>query len=425
MFWTLLLVKAVAATSVAPTVPEYVTKHAPLLHLHSADPFRPSDLLRHLRHTTPQVNFVPVPNSENTTWDLDNLASLNQFGGGGYNVSLTSNDDVAAEPVPSWLRGTEPDQSAGGLTRDATPCVVVLVEKTDRDLDAFYFYFYSFNRGQNLSQVHEPIDKMVHLDGKVGTAFGDHVGDWEHNMVRFRDGKPTGIYFSQHRDGAAYSWHDSTVTKRDGRPIVYSAYGSHANYPNIGNTTHDAALIDWCDAGPIWDPILSAYFLRFHPSNSTVSPIHQSPHPPSAGPIPISFFYFTGRWGDQEYPLTDPRQITLPGFDFSRFSTGPTGPRAKHLVRKGLYPDKRRIKTWLEWRIEWIVRLWPCCIRGWRKWVSLVVVVGVVVGVGVGVAVGLRAAWRRVGGYSRTRGYQKVGGVETAGEMEMVERRGD
>jgi hypothetical protein len=36
-------------------------------------------------------------------------------------------------------------------------------------------------------------------------------------MIRFRDGKPIGIYFSQHRDGAAYSWDDSTVTKRNGR----------------------------------------------------------------------------------------------------------------------------------------------------------------------------------------------------------------
>lgn len=31
-------------------------------------------------------------------------------------------------------------------------------------------------------------------------------------MVRFRDGKPTGIYFSQHSDGSVYDWIDSTLT---------------------------------------------------------------------------------------------------------------------------------------------------------------------------------------------------------------------
>lgn len=43
-------------------------------------------------------------------------------------------------------------------------------------------------------------------------------------MVRFRDGKPTGIYFSQHRDGTAYSWDDSTVAKRDGRVSAFLCY---------------------------------------------------------------------------------------------------------------------------------------------------------------------------------------------------------
>lgn len=181
MFWTLLLARAAAASNVAPTVPDYVIKYAPLLHLHSADPFRPSDLLRHVRHTTPRVDFAPVSSLEingSSAWDLDNLGILNKFGGGGYNVSLTANDNVAADPVPNWLLGTEPDQSAQGLTRNATPCVVVLLEKTHRDLDAFYFYFYSFNRGQNISQVREPVNRMVRLDGKEGTAFGNHVGDW-------------------------------------------------------------------------------------------------------------------------------------------------------------------------------------------------------------------------------------------------------
>lgn len=31
-------------------------------------------------------------------------------------------------------------------------------------------------------------------------------------MVRFRDGKPTGIYFSQHSDGSVYDWSDSALT---------------------------------------------------------------------------------------------------------------------------------------------------------------------------------------------------------------------
>ena len=36
-------------------------------------------------------------------------------------------------------------------------------------------------------------------------------------MVRFRNGKPTGIYYSQHRDGAAYDWNDAALTMKDER----------------------------------------------------------------------------------------------------------------------------------------------------------------------------------------------------------------
>lgn len=36
-------------------------------------------------------------------------------------------------------------------------------------------------------------------------------------MVRFRDGKPTGIYFSQHSDGAAYKWSDAALSMEDER----------------------------------------------------------------------------------------------------------------------------------------------------------------------------------------------------------------
>lgn len=57
-------------------------------------------------------------------------------------------------------------------------------------MDTFYFYFYSFNLGNTVATW----------------RFGNHVGDWEHTMVRFRDGKPEAMFFSQHERGAAYDF---------------------------------------------------------------------------------------------------------------------------------------------------------------------------------------------------------------------------
>lgn len=36
-------------------------------------------------------------------------------------------------------------------------------------------------------------------------------------MVRFHQGKPTGIYYSQHEDGAAYSWAGAKLSLQDER----------------------------------------------------------------------------------------------------------------------------------------------------------------------------------------------------------------
>lgn len=55
-------------------------------------------------------------------------------------------------------------------------------------LDAFWF-FYSYNLGQTV----------------LGILFGNHVGDWEHCMMRFENGVPRGLYFSEHEGGQAYA----------------------------------------------------------------------------------------------------------------------------------------------------------------------------------------------------------------------------
>lgn len=45
----------------------------------------------------------------------------------------------------------------------------------------------------------------------------DSVALREHNMIRFRDSKPTGIYYSQHAGGAAYDWSDMKLSMKSGR----------------------------------------------------------------------------------------------------------------------------------------------------------------------------------------------------------------
>ncbi|KAF4919203.1 putative vacuolar protein sorting-associated protein TDA6 [Colletotrichum viniferum] len=351
--------------------PEYVARHGisarkvlaypPLLWLHSDDPFKPSDLLTHVRHTTPAVDRKPI--SDLPSLDLDNLEILNAYGNKDH-VALVSDDDPTT--YPKWLYGEAPDET--GRIHNSTPCVVVLVEKNERELDAFYFYFYSFNEGPNITQVLEPLDRLVKgPKAASGMHFGDHIGDWEHNMVRFKDGKPTGIYFSQHVDGAALQ-------------------------------VHNAALVDYCDEGEKWDPVLSAYFYRFHADSFTVTRVEppEQSFPKLASDANLtSLFYYTGRWGDLQWLDSDPRQQTVPRFGLKRFESGPTGPRHKHLVRKGLKPDHRRKMGWTEWAVGIYMAWYPCCLKGWRKWVlfgGFVVMLSAIV---VGIVIGVRRYRRR------------------------------
>jgi len=109
---------------------------------------------------------------------LDNLDSLNLPNGS--STYFTSTVDITTNPV--WLNGVKPD--ASGRTTDAVSTAIITVDKGNDTLDAFYIYFYAFNSG----------------DYVLNTYLGNHVGDIEHNMIRFVNDTPTAMWYSCVRD---------------------------------------------------------------------------------------------------------------------------------------------------------------------------------------------------------------------------------
>ena len=172
----------------------------------------------------------------------------------------------------------------------------------------------------------------------------------------------------------------------------------------------------------MWDPIFSAYFYHFDPPTFTLTqlapPGQTPPSPPSSNLT--SFFYYIGNWGDTQYPDSDPRQETVPHFGLKRFVTGPNGPRFKHLVRKGLMRDDPRKLSWLEWAVGIYMSWYPCCLKGWRVWVFLGVVVAAISGIIIGVWIVIRK-WRK---RRKGKAYSRVGAEEIPLEDFLLEEQG-
>ncbi|PSN70142.1 hypothetical protein BS50DRAFT_571435 [Corynespora cassiicola Philippines] len=294
-------------------VPDYVIKYAPVVYLHSAEVYFPSDLQVFLDNTIPRANYQEVSGPRPL-----NANNVNAYG---QDVYLTSEDDVTTNPA--WIKGVKPDKN--GKTNGAVSSAIIVNDKGGGNVDAFYFYWYIYNWG----------GKVL---GLSSLNFGNHVGDWEHNMIRFSNGVPQYIWYSQHANGQAFKY-SVTEKYQDVRPIAYSSNGSHANYAMGG--THDhlipnlnlpgGALEDYTNKGYFWDPTQSAYYFKFDAGANKFTPYDES------GATPVNWLNFKGRWGDQEYPTSDKRQVKL--FGQAKYGSGPTGPADKQLNRAKVCPE--------------------------------------------------------------------------------------
>ncbi|KAK6000766.1 hypothetical protein QM012_003491 [Aureobasidium pullulans] len=324
-------------------IPQHVYDYTPYVHLFSGEQFWPCDMAEHLVHTSPYANYTLIRSMENDR-TLDNLEELNEYGHFAY---LKSEDNV--EERPDWLggssniprgpesyesgrynaegRGKPSDklQERGG--HSSAPAVLIVVPKEDGVVDAFWFYFYSYNLGNKVLNI----------------RFGNHVGDWEHSMVRFRNGTPEAVYISEHGAGQAYAYH--AVEKYGKRPVIYSATGTHAIYATPGLHPYVlpwGLLHDQTDKGPLWDPNLNHHAYVYNYTSRQLKSSAQTPY------APVSWFNFQGHWGDKIYPMSDKRQYRFWGQ--YHYVSGPLGPRYKNLGRKKVCQNMQTqciIRHWL------------------------------------------------------------------------------
>jgi hypothetical protein len=154
---------AILSKRAPENLPSFVLDYAPVVYLHSEDPYLPSDIGNQLANTEPRVNFTAIKDAPNPL-TLDNLAELNDLGG--KNVYLTSK--IKPDENPEYLHGVLPNDK--GETEGAVSTTVIVNDRGNDTVDVFYMYFYAFDYGGFY----------------VGQDIGNHIGDWEHNMIRFK-----------------------------------------------------------------------------------------------------------------------------------------------------------------------------------------------------------------------------------------------
>ncbi|PTB65739.1 hypothetical protein BBK36DRAFT_1202546 [Trichoderma citrinoviride] len=320
-----------------PKAPSFVLDFAPLIALDQNEIFFPSDIAQQLVHTVPEVNFTRVDRSAHLT--LDNLNGLNKFGN--TSVFLTSKDDVTdLAREPSWVHGVKPN--GRGETK-ITP------------------------------------SPMLFTFTSMPSTMADTLPEFRKTSMLLTGSTP---WSDSHTEGGeAFSY--NALQKIGKRALVFSAFGSHANYatkgshnipfvipplpainlssisiPGIPSGVLDnlnlsailqvvvslTPLQDKTSMGPLWDPVANAFAYNYTfdfnrhraaEENNRFAPLATTSH---ADP-PTNWLTYFGQWGDEQYPLTDVRQyeiLNIPSLAY--FQSGPNGPVFKHLIRSTVCP---------------------------------------------------------------------------------------
>lgn len=326
LVWVLAFVAVAAAGANklhSGTVPQYVTDHAPVVYLYAEERYLPYSIESYVTNFVAQNAYGNNITGPLTIQDLEFIQDNTTAGPD--DIYLTALSDFNADP--DWITGryNVPDLENGKIKH--APAVLIVVDKGDGWVDAFWFYFYSFNLGPFVMG---------------GGPYGNHVGDWEHSLVRFYKGEPQIVWMSAHGGGAAYKFnamemYDRGLTKR---PVLFSARGTHANYATVGQHSHDIPyymLSDFTDRGPLWDPAQNYLAYTFDGKHVAFANGSEPGREARYG----NWLKYLGHWGDKKLPNWDRRQKYSP-FEW-KYIDGPLGPLTKNLIRGGVC---QRHKWW-------------------------------------------------------------------------------
>ncbi|KAG0681266.1 Vacuolar protein sorting-associated protein 62 [Pichia californica] len=343
--------KSKSKTIIPGSIPEYVSWYAPLVFLYSEERYLPYDIeeyVSHFRPTWRNGTLIDLPGKDPKdpyyTKQKLHLSDLEHLPQSTHDelVFLSSLSDFDTDP--EWITGkhNKPNYYNGEIKN--APATLIVTDKGNGWVDAYWFYFYSFNLGPFVMGF---------------GPFGNHVGDWEHSLVRFYNGEPVIVWMSAHGGGGAYfydhmereSLNSTGIAIGNGdQPVIFSARGTHANYPSTGQHSHDipyAILSDFTDRGGLWNPAKNYLAYTYTPSDENHKNmelvIANGSHPFREAKYG-KWLEYNGAWGDPKLDPEDPRQHWSP-FEW-KYIDGPSGPLTKNLLRTS---PCQRAKWWNFW----------------------------------------------------------------------------
>lgn len=313
-------------------IPRYVIEHSPVVQLHSSELYYPYDIELYIQH-------FGMSTKDRSQFTLSSKLELSSIGSlpNNHNLFMTAEDEFMDDP--EWLRGRKPD-----LDGKSDPAILIVIDKGNGWVDAYWFYFYSFNLGPNIY----PIGRRTPSTG-IGPV-GNHLGDWEHTLIRFFKGEPVLIWLSAHSGGGGAYFEDVPKFNGTDHPLVFSAQGTHANYFTSGKQKRDpgGVLFDQTDHGPIWIPSKNYLSYTFDGHHIYYGKGYNDKSNNERESQLGNWLLYSGHWGDRRLLVEDERQKEyLPRV--YKFVNGPEGPLSKNLMRVSPCPNGDTKKWWKLW----------------------------------------------------------------------------